>query len=73
MTNTLSSFISLCAVNKFSDNQCHFMNKTGARAIYAAPVYCASSVLWNYSLCGVAGLLTESNRSCGESVATPFP
>jgi hypothetical protein len=45
MTNTLSSFISLCAVNKFSDNQCHFMNKTAARVIYAAPVYCASSVL----------------------------
>ena len=45
MTNTLSSFISLCAVNKFSDNQCHFMNKTAARVIYAASVYCASSVL----------------------------
>lgn len=45
MTNTLSSFISLCAVNKFSDNQCHFMNKTAARVIYAAPVYCAFSVL----------------------------
>ena len=53
MTNTLSSFISLCAVNKFSDNQCHFMNKTAARCL--------------------AGLQTEGNRSCEESVATPFP